>query len=94
MQVIRETHKCVKIEFLISFDDTKLEEIKFPHDDLLVIILLIGNSQVKRVLIDDEALVDILFHDAFIKMGYIGSQLHLLLYQFKVLTYLNRRWQG
>lgn len=36
---------------------------------------IIGNSEVKRVLVDNGASVDILFHDAFIKTGYVDSQL-------------------
>ena len=49
--------------------------MKFPHDDPPVIIPVIGNSSVKRVLVDNGASVDILFNDAFEKMGYIDSQL-------------------
>lgn len=73
MQVVREMPKRVKTEIVISSDDTNWEEIKFPHDDSLVIILVIGNSQVKRVLVNNGASIDILFHDAFLKMSYTDS---------------------
>ena len=59
----------------MSFDDTDLEGVKFPHDDPLVINPVIGNSEVRRVLVDSGASVDILFHEAFLKMGYNDSQL-------------------
>ena len=36
---------------------------------------VIGNSSVKRVLVDGGASVDILFHEAFLRMGYNDSQL-------------------
>ncbi|KAK1391928.1 hypothetical protein POM88_010984 [Heracleum sosnowskyi] len=62
-------------EVSLGFDDSDLEGVKFPHDDPLVIVPVIGNSETKRVLVDNGASVDILFHDAFIKMGYTDSQL-------------------
>ncbi|KAK1380430.1 hypothetical protein POM88_027174 [Heracleum sosnowskyi] len=75
MTVVGEATKRAKTEVAISFDDFDLEGVKFPHDDPLVIIPVIGNSKTKRVLVDNGASVDILFHDAFIKMGYTDSQL-------------------
>ena len=75
MHIVGEPSKRAKTEVSISFDDSDLEGVKFPHDDPLVITPLIGNSEVKRVLVDNRASVDILFHDAFIKMGYNDSQL-------------------
>ena len=38
---------------------------------------VIGNSSVKRVLVDGGASIDILFHETFIRMGYNDSQLTL-----------------
>ena len=58
-----------------SFNDNDLDGIKFPHDDPLVIIWVISNSSMKRVLVDIGALVDILFHEGFIRKGYNDSQL-------------------
>ena len=59
----------------MTFDDSDLEGVKFPHDDHLVITPVIGNSLVKRVLVDNGASVDILLHEAFLKMSYYDSQL-------------------
>ena len=75
MHIVGEAPKRERTEVTIGFDDADLEVVKFPHDDLLVITPVIGNSEVKRVLIDNGASVDILFHDAFVKMGYTDSQL-------------------
>ena len=75
MHIIGEPSKRARTEASLSFNDSDLEGVKFPHDDPLVITPLIGNSEVKRVLVDNGASVDILFHDAFIKMGYNDSQL-------------------
>ena len=75
LQIIGGPSKKARIETIISFNDDDLEGIKFPHDDPLVIMPVIGNSSVKRVLVDGGALVDILFHEAFIRMGYNDSQL-------------------
>jgi hypothetical protein len=75
MNIDGEAPKRARTELTIGFDDSDLEGVKFPHDDPLVITPVIGNSEVKRVLIDNGASVDILFHEAFVKMGYNDSQL-------------------
>ncbi|XP_074355606.1 uncharacterized protein LOC141695252 [Apium graveolens] len=60
---------------MLEFGDPDLEGLKFPQDDPLVITLIIRNCPVMRVLVDNGAFVDILFHDTFIRMGYNESQL-------------------
>ncbi|XP_063939813.1 uncharacterized protein LOC135148496 [Daucus carota subsp. sativus] len=75
MYIVGEPPKRAKIEFALAFDNLDLDRVKFPHDDPLVITSVIGNSSVKRVLVDGGASVDILFHDAYEKMGYSDSQL-------------------
>ncbi|XP_063941247.1 uncharacterized protein LOC135149448 [Daucus carota subsp. sativus] len=75
MYIVGEPPKRAKIEFALAFDNLDLDTVKFPHDDPLVITPVIGNSSVKRVLVDGGASVDILFHDAYEKMGYSDSQL-------------------
>ena len=77
MSIVGEAPKRARMEASLTFDDSDLEGVKFPHDDPLVITPMIGNSSVKRVLVDNGASVDILFHDAFLKMGYTDSQLTL-----------------
>lgn len=66
---------------IISFNDLNMEGVRYPHDDPLVIIPMIGNSQVKRVLVDIGESVDVLFHNVL----YHESQLTpctLLIYRF------------
>ncbi|XP_063947130.1 uncharacterized protein LOC108204072 [Daucus carota subsp. sativus] len=75
MYIVGEPPKRAKIEFALAFDNLDLDRVKFPHDDPLVITPVIGNSSVKRVLVDSGASVDILFHGAYEKMGYSDSQL-------------------
>ncbi|XP_074377936.1 uncharacterized protein LOC141719454 [Apium graveolens] len=59
----------------LKFGDPDLEGLKFPQDDPLVITHIIGNCPVMRVLVDNGASMDILYHDTFIRMGYNNSQL-------------------
>ena len=75
MNIMGEVPKKARTEVPIVFDDSDLDGVKFPHDDPLVITPIIGNSPVKRVLVDNGASVDILSYDAFIKMGYTDAQL-------------------
>lgn len=53
----------------ISFGEVDREVVMYPHDYALVISIVITNCTTKRVLIDNRSLVDILFLDAFTKMG-------------------------
>ncbi|XP_017233127.2 uncharacterized protein LOC108207179 [Daucus carota subsp. sativus] len=77
MSIVGEPPKRAKIDYAMAFDNADLEKVKFPHDDPLVITSMIGNSSVKRVLVDSGASVDILFYDVYEKMGYVDSQLTL-----------------
>ncbi|KAK1403967.1 hypothetical protein POM88_003572 [Heracleum sosnowskyi] len=61
MTVVGEAPKRARTEISIGFDDSDLEGVKFPHDDPLVIVHVIGNSETKRVLVDNGASVNILF---------------------------------
>ncbi|XP_074374768.1 uncharacterized protein LOC141715188 [Apium graveolens] len=75
MSIVGEQSKRSKSEMTLEFGDPDLEGLKFPQDDPLVITPIIGNCPVMRVLVDNGASVDILFHDTFIRMGYNDSQL-------------------
>ncbi|XP_074377001.1 uncharacterized protein LOC141718519 [Apium graveolens] len=74
MSIVGEPSKRFKLKMTLEFGDPDLEGLKFPQDDLLVITPIIGNCLVMRVLVDNGASVDILFHDIFIRMGYNDSQ--------------------
>ena len=73
LQVVGDPPKKAKTGMEISFDDNDLVGIKFLHDDPPLIIPVIGNSSVKRILIDGGEYVDIQFHEAFFKIGYNDS---------------------
>ncbi|KAL8104641.1 hypothetical protein AgCh_028751 [Apium graveolens] len=75
MHIVGEDPKRARTGVTMSFDDFDLEGVKFPHDDPLVITPIIGNNPIRRVLVDNGALVDILLHDTFLRMGYNDSQL-------------------
>lgn len=78
------TPKREKIEDVIFIDDSDLEGVKFPHDDQLVIILVIGNSSVKRVFIDNGGSMEFIFAnygvflfaivDGDISLNHIGEE--------------------
>ncbi|XP_074352113.1 uncharacterized protein LOC141691275 [Apium graveolens] len=75
MNIVGDALKYAKIEMTLKFGDPDLVGLKFPHDDPLVITTIIRNCPVKRVLVDNGAFVDILFHYMFLRMGYTDSQL-------------------
>ena len=77
MCIIGESPKRAKTEVALTFHDSDLERVKFPHDDPLVMTPIVGNSSIKRVVVDNGASIDILFYDAYEKMGYADSQLTL-----------------
>lgn len=43
MHIIREAPKLSKTEVIVAFDDSDLEDMKFPYDNPLVITSLMGN---------------------------------------------------
>nr|XP_017228856.1 PREDICTED: uncharacterized protein LOC108204075 [Daucus carota subsp. sativus] len=61
MCILGEPPKRAKIEFSLAFDNLDLDRVKFPHDDPLVITMVIGTSSVKMVLVDSGALSRYLF---------------------------------
>ncbi|XP_074351399.1 uncharacterized protein LOC141690504 [Apium graveolens] len=70
MHIVGEAPKRARTGVSVVFDDFDLEGFKFPHDDPLVITPIIGNNPMKRNLVDNGDLVDILIYDTFIRMGY------------------------
>ena len=53
----------------IIFTEQDLEKVDIPHTNPLIIKLRIGDNLVSRVLIDGGSSSDILFWDAFRRMG-------------------------
>ena len=58
--------------------DEDAERVHHPHDDAIVITLLIADYMTKRVLVDNGSSVDILYYLAFQQMKFGKDQLHLV----------------
>ena len=65
-------------EQAITFTDEDAERIHHPHDDAIVITLLITDYTTRRVLVDNGSSVDILYYPAFQQMRLGREQLHPL----------------
>ena len=65
--------KLPRLDTAITFSDSDLEGCQHPHDDPLVIRVVVANKTIHRVLIDNGSLIDIIFASAFDKMG-IGRE--------------------
>ena len=59
----------------IVFSSSDLEGVIPGHDDLIVISAAMVNAEVKRVFVDQGNLADILFQDAFDKLGLNNADL-------------------
>ncbi|XP_073152311.1 uncharacterized protein [Henckelia pumila] len=59
----------------LSFSDKDLENPRGTHNDALIISATISNFWVKKILVDSGSSADIIFHDAFIKLGINNAQL-------------------
>ena len=62
-------------ESAISFTDEDAERIHHPHDDAIVITLLITDYTTRRVLINNGSSTDILYYPAFQQMRLGRDQL-------------------
>ena len=65
--------KLPLLDTTITFSEPDLEGCQHPHDDPLVIRVVVANKTVYKVLIDDGSSADIIFPSAFDKMG-IGRE--------------------
>ena len=62
----------------ISFTDEDAERIHHPHDNAIVITLLIADYTTRRVLVDNGSSADILYYPAFQQMRLGWDQLRLV----------------
>ena len=62
-------------EQAITFTDEDASRIHHPHDDAIVITLLIADYSTRRVLVDNESSADILYYPAFQQMNLGREQL-------------------
>ncbi|XP_077226407.1 uncharacterized protein LOC143859635 [Tasmannia lanceolata] len=61
-------NKKMKTENEISFSDVDLDNLIFPHDDALVITMLVANWELKKILIDNGRSADILYYRSLKQM--------------------------
>ena len=66
---VQAVSKFPRLDTTITFSDSDMEGYQHPHDDPLVIRVVVANKTVHRVLIDNESLTDIIFVLVFEKMG-------------------------
>ena len=62
-------------EQAITLTDEDSERIHHPHDDAIVITLLIAGYTTRRVLVDNGSSADILYYPAFQQMNLGRDQL-------------------
>ena len=62
-------------EQAITFTDKDAERVHHPHDNAIVITLLIADYTTRRVLVDNGSSVDILYYPAFQQMRLGRDQL-------------------
>jgi len=73
---INESEANPQRERSITFEPSDFEGVVPYNDDPMVVTLQIFNWDVKRVLIDPRSSTDILYYDAFEKIGLDPEQLH------------------
>ncbi|XP_008795595.2 uncharacterized protein LOC103711289 [Phoenix dactylifera] len=60
---------------VISFSNENLEGVKTPHDDAVVISVIVNKFDVKRILVDNGSSANILYYHVYQKMGLTENQL-------------------
>ena len=70
---VQAVSKLPQLDTTITFSDFDMEGCQHPHDDPLVIRVVVANKIVHKVLIDNGSSVDIIFTSSFEKMG-IGRE--------------------
>ena len=76
---VQAVSKLPQLDKTITFSDVDLEDCQHPHDDPLVIkVIIMANKTVHRVLIDNGSSIDIIFASVFDKMGIEREKLELV----------------
>ena len=70
---IQAISKLPRLDTTITFSDSDMEDCQHPHDDPLVIRVVVASKTIHRVLVDNGSSADIIFASAFDKMG-IGRE--------------------
>ena len=75
---IQVVSKLPHLDTTITFSDSDMEGYHHPHDNPLVIRVVVANKTIHRVLVDNESSADIIFASAFDKMGIGREKLELV----------------
>ena len=75
---IQAVSKLPQMDTTITFSDSDMEGCQHPHDDPLVIRVVIANKIVHKVLVDNGSSTDIIFASSFNKMGIGREKLELV----------------
>ena len=67
--------KWARTREIIAFTEENLKEVRVLHDDPIIISLTIANFNVKKILVDNGSLTNILFYDTFQRMKLSYDQL-------------------
>ena len=59
----------MNVPLVLSFSDADKQGTIQPHDDALVVTLRIGGYDVKRVMIDQDSAVEIMYPDLYKGLG-------------------------
>ena len=70
---VQAVSKLPQLNIAITFSDSDLKGCQHPHDDPLVIRVVVANKTIHRVLFDNGSSADIIFASTFDKMG-IGRE--------------------
>ena len=66
---IQAVSKLPWLDTTITFSNSDMEGCQHPHDDPLVIKVVVANKTIHRVLVDNGSSTDIIFGSTFDKMG-------------------------
>ena len=61
----------------ITFTDEDFGRLTSLSLDPLVVTMIVANKHVRRIMVDTGSFTDILFYDAFVRMGLSESQINL-----------------
>ena len=78
MLEIQAISKLPWLDNTITFSDSDMEGYQHPHDDPLVVRVVVANKIVHRVLVDNKSSTDIIFASTFDKMGIEREKLELI----------------
>ena len=70
---IQVVSKLPRLDTTINFSDSDMKGYLHPHDDPLVIRVVVANKTIHRVLVDNGSSADVIFASTFDQMG-IGRE--------------------